>query len=390
MPIDTDGSVAGESPAVLCFRARGDNAGWRVVLPAAAAAPVDVPALLRDSPQFLNSHNPAAPRVVALAPVRRADGTGPLLCLAVDENGGVIVAGLGRDDSRDAWTELAREVLSLSGRVWRMPLEAFGQPFAEAAGRPLWETAAAALPAPKAGERFRAGVEASLARGHFPVRLLARVADEECRQAVGYFAGMSLDAVGLVPESYECSGVEVVVAQPVLVHVEVNPAHIERPRPAATPIPQPASKPAQPRPAQPAAPAGTFQSSRPPTLSTAPRHATFGGGGSGDETSEGKVERNWPKLGGLGESTDKEGKAERNWPKLGDSGAPEPKPATPERKPALPSQEQSAPNSPLSTRAPVDAPPAPTGRGPAPGTSPGTMSNKRPPKSGWGGLGKNK
>ncbi len=377
------GSQPTSEPSVpFCFRAQGGPGGWSVVLPLPADKPVDIPALLRDTPQFLNFHLPTAPRVIALAPLRRADNPGPLLCLAVDENGGVLIAGLGRDDSRDAWTELVREVLTLCGRVWRMPMAAFLQPFAEATGRSLAEIAAETLPAPKAGEKFRAGLEASLARGHFPVRLLARAADEECRQSVGFLAGMALDAVGLVPEAYQSGGVEVVVANPVTVHVELRAPAVERPRPPAAPIPQPAAAPAQPKPA--ASQPGTWQSSRPPTLA-APQHATFGGG-STFGNNEGKTERNWPKLGGLGEPTDKEGKAERNWPKLGGIGSPAAKPAAPASKPeAAP---QSAPQSPLSTRAPAPPSPDPAGKGPAPGTLPGAMSNKRPPKSGWGGLGK--
>jgi hypothetical protein len=414
------GSSSGGLPEVVCFRVGGSATGWRVVLPVPTSVPIDVAALLRDNPDFLNSHLPGAPRVVALTPVRRTGGPGPLLCLAVDEDGGVLVAGLGRDSSRDAWTELVREVLSLSGRVWRMPLAAFVQPFVEAAGKSLLETAAAVVPPARAGTKFREAVEASLARGRFPVRLLARVEDDECRQAVGYLAAMNLDVVGLVPDAFQCSGVDVVVARPVVARLEPRPAPVERPQPAATPIPQPSPAPAQPRPSHPEP--GKWQSNRPPTLS--PSRSASVGQPAGTESNEGKTERNWPKLGGLGEpaapaqpkpgqpepgkwqsnrpptlspsrsasfgaspgSDDREGKTERNWPKLGGFDQPTAPATQPGRPAQVEESAQSAPQSSLSTRAPKP-PSDETGKGPAPGTSPGTMSNKRPPKTGWGGLG---
>jgi hypothetical protein len=412
-------SATGDAPAAFSYRVGGNATGWRVVLPVAIATPIDIAALLRENPDFLNSHRAGSPRVIALAPVRRSGGSGPLLCLAVDEDGGVLVAGLGRDSGRDAWTELVREVLSLSGRVWRMPMAAFVQPFAEATGRSLLETAAAVSPT-NAADKFRAAVEASLARGRFPVRLLARADDDECRQAVGYLAAMNLDVIGLVPEAFHCSGVDVVVARPVVVQAEVGKAPVERPQPAATPIPQPAAAPPQPKPAQPEP--GKWQSNRPPTLSPA-RSASFGAS-AGTDDKEGKTERNWPKLGGLGGpaapaqpkpaqpepgkwqsnrpptlsparsasfgatpgSEDKEGKTERDWPKLGGLDQPSAASNQPGRPAPVEQAAQSAPQSSLSTRAPKP-PSEDTGQGPAPGTSPGIMSNKRPPKTGWGGLG---
>ncbi len=358
-----------DRPSAFVYRAGGEQTGWRVVLPLPAAAPPDITALLLDNPSFLNLHQPNAARIVALAPAR--SGGGQVAWFAVDEDGRVIIVALAHDRTRDAWTELVREVLALEGRAWRMAPGEFASLFRAAGGNSLAETAASKLPAAKAGDKFLRSVEANLGRGHFPVRLVGQEDDDECRQAVGYLAAMGLEAVGLVPRAFECSGVEVVVAQAVTVHVEARPVAVERPRPAATPIPQPASAPAQPQPKP--APAGGFQSSRPPTLSTAPRHATFGGASSQGDDKEGKTERNWPKLGGFEEAT--------------------PKPVEPAAKPVTPptsAEAQSAIRSPLSTRVPPPPSPEPEGKGPAPGTMPGTMSNKRPPKTGWGGLGKKK
>lgn len=356
---DTQSAV---SPAEhFSFRVSGGDAGtWNVVLPVPAEGVLDLPALLRDTPQFLNFHLPSGPRIVALAPLSSGRAAQAGFWTAVDENGNVIIVGIAGDGSRQDWTELVRETMALLGRLWRMSVEEYTKHFASVGGLPLWEIAAAVLPAAKSGDKFRSGLEQSLARGHFAVRLVAADENDECRQAIGHLAMLGLDVVGLVPEHYECCGVEVVVARPVIVQPEPRAVPIERPKPAAKPIPQPTE--AGVKPATSGVPAGGWQSQRPPTLATEPRQASFGTGsapGVSDDAKEGKIERNWPKLGGLDEP--------------------------PVTKPAGGSGPQSATRSPLSTR--PASPPAEQGKGPGPGTMPGTMSNKRPPKSGWGGLG---
>lgn len=253
-----------DRPGSYCVRCPTEKRGWHTFIPTPAAVSVDAISLVLEAPEFLSGQGfpDSAVRVaVPLAfPAQRTDR----LLLAVDESGGIMLAGFPDPADRGSATAIAGDLVAVTGRLWRQPTPEFLKMVEEPLGRPLATAIAGRTRHDWSGETLLSGVAASLEAGRFPVVLVAAESNAGAREAVAFLAGMNIPVRLIDVAVFTSDGTE--VAMPKLI-VEANRASAQAPRPAAAPAAQPVVRPtASPdvrRPEAATAQPGTFRPASP-------------------------------------------------------------------------------------------------------------------------------
>jgi hypothetical protein len=179
-----------------------------VLLPIPAKAAVDLAALVREVPEFLDMDGGGAPCRAAVLLSEQGDAR---VLAAIDEAGGICLVGYPAQLTREVLTVVARELIVLSGRLWRMPLEEFAAVLDKGLGQSLGEHFAGRATKDWSEAGFRAGLRQSLERGRFPVVLLLAGANKELVEAIVHLKSHNLAVKPLGVELYESWGIEVVV-----------------------------------------------------------------------------------------------------------------------------------------------------------------------------------
>jgi hypothetical protein len=198
----------GQPGGAFCFRLRQERPGWNVLLPIPAKTTVDVAALVREAPEFLGMDGDGAPCRAAVLLSERGDAR---VMAAIDEAGGICLVGHPAQLTREVLTVVARELLVLSGRLWRMPLEEFAPVLEKGLGRSIGEYFAGKVANDWSEAGFRAGLMQSLERGRFPVVMLLAGSNKDVVEALVHLKSHNLAVKPLGVELYESWGVEVVV-----------------------------------------------------------------------------------------------------------------------------------------------------------------------------------
>jgi len=191
----------------FCFRLKQERPGWNVLLPIPAKTIVDLAALVREVPEFLSMDGGPPCRAAVLL---SEQGEAQVLA-AIDEVGGIYLVGYPAQVTREVLTVVTRELLVLSGQLWRMPLEEFAVAVETGLGRSLGEHFASKAAKDWSEADFRAGLSQSLEQGRFPVVLLLAGANKDAIEAMVHLKsyGIALKPLGVF--LYESWGVEVVV-----------------------------------------------------------------------------------------------------------------------------------------------------------------------------------
>lgn len=231
---------AGQPGGAFCFRLRQERPGWNVLLPIPTKTTVDIGALVREAPEFLGMDGSGATCRAAVLLSEKGDAR---VLAAIDEAGGISLVGHPAQLTREVLTVVARELLVLSGRLWRMPLEEFAPVLEKALGRSLAEHFAdkAAKDWSEAG--FRAGLMQSLERGRFPVVLLLAGTNTDVVDALVHLKSYNLAVKPLGVELYESWGVEVVVPKALVIPELGSRDGAEQARPVPRPAPPPPRPP---------------------------------------------------------------------------------------------------------------------------------------------------
>jgi hypothetical protein len=179
-----------------------------VLLPIPAKTTVDLAALAREVPEFLGMDGDGAPCRAAVLLSEQGDAR---VLAAIDEAGGICLVGYPAQLTREVLTVVARELIVLSGRLWRMPLEEFAAVLEKGLGRSLGEHFAGRATKDWSEAGFRAGLRQSLERGRFPVVLLLAGTNKELVEAIVHLKSHNLAVKPLGVELYESWGIEVVV-----------------------------------------------------------------------------------------------------------------------------------------------------------------------------------
>lgn len=246
----------------FCFRAKQERTGWNVLLPVPGAGAVDLHALLKQAPEFIGMAAGQATACVSFT-ISDADVNNLRLMLVLDEAGVITLACVPAKQDRVVVTALAREVLAMTARLWRMSLPEFLALAERHSGKSL-----AGAMKEKAGpdwkeDVFRAGVERGLQQGRFPLAVLVSKLEPELSDAITYLRGMNLAVSALAADLYESWGIEVLVPKPhqlsdftgdrsKVVHrpapppKSVAPPVTAQPKPAAARPAQTSTAPAQP------------------------------------------------------------------------------------------------------------------------------------------------
>jgi hypothetical protein len=240
-------------------------------LPTPGNGTYDTAALVREAPEFLGMDSQAARRFIAV-PANPADQGGTRLMLVVDDAGGIALAGCPTKTDCETCTAMARGIVELQARMWRMSSEQFFKTFQAGPGKTL-----AAAMVEKVGSEFseltfRAGIDQSLAQGMFPVFVVLHSLDTEAADALAYLRSLNLSVKGFGVDLYESWGVEVALPKLLTTPEAPRPDAAEKPKPVARPMPPP-TKPtpqpaASPRPPGPAT--AVPQTARPATTQTQP------------------------------------------------------------------------------------------------------------------------
>ncbi len=207
-------TVSGPTPLTarpgdaFCFHLKEERSGWNVLLPVPGKNQIDVTTLLRDAPEFLSMDDTGAICRVAVPLFEHGDAR---VLAALDEAGGVCLVGYPVQVTREVVTTVAREILVLSGRLWRMPLEEFTAMLEKGPGRTLGELFAGKTPKDWAEATFRAGLRRSLEQGRFPVKVLLPSSNKDAVEVLSYLRQCNVAVTPVSVESYESWGVEIVV-----------------------------------------------------------------------------------------------------------------------------------------------------------------------------------
>ncbi len=179
-----------------------------MLLPIPAKTTGDLAALVREVPEFLGIDGGGAPCRAAVLLLEQGDAR---VLTAIDEAGGICLVGHPAQLTRDVLTVVARELLVLSGRLWRMPLEEFALELETGLGRSLGEHFADKAAKDWSETDFRAGLMQSLERGRFPVVMLLAGTNKDVVEALVHLKSHNLAIKPLGVELYESWGIEVVV-----------------------------------------------------------------------------------------------------------------------------------------------------------------------------------
>jgi hypothetical protein len=215
----------------FCFRVKDQRKGWGVLRPIPVVTDVDFSALVMQAPEFLGMAN-SGPAVRAAIPL-----AGAVALVAVDDAGGLTLVGCPPKNDREAYVAVARELLGLHGRLWRMSFEAFRAAADKALGQSLVELMAERAGAGFAEPEFKAGVARNLEQGRFPAVVLLNDADSEAAEAVSYLESLGVSVKLLGVELCESWGVETVQPRPISLAGSARPASAQT-RPVAQPAPR--------------------------------------------------------------------------------------------------------------------------------------------------------
>ncbi len=215
------------------MRSREERRGWVSFLPEPSSVMVDALGLVLEAPEFLTGQgHPDAPVRVTVPVIQPGIRTDRLL-VALDEVGGITLVGCPNEKDPSSAVLIAGDVLSLSGRLWRMPVEEFLALIEQSLGKSVAEAIHERAMPDWSDEKLLSGIAASLAAGRFPVVLLAAASDHSAREAFEYLNGFRLSVRLVGVAVYTCSGIEIAV--PVQLGAEVptvpRPAAVESSRP---------------------------------------------------------------------------------------------------------------------------------------------------------------
>jgi hypothetical protein len=185
-----------------------------VLLPIPAKTTVDLAALVRDVPELLGMDGDGAPCRAAVTLSEQGDTR---VLAAIDEAGGICLVGYPSQLTREVLTVVARELIVLSGRFWRMPLEEFAAVIEKGLGRSICEHFAGRAAKDWSEAGFRAGLRQSLERGRFPVVLLVAGTNKELVETIVHLKSHNLAVKPLGVELYESWGIEVVVPKALVI-----------------------------------------------------------------------------------------------------------------------------------------------------------------------------
>lgn len=197
----------------FCFRSKQERSGWNVLLPIPADTIFDLAALVREVPEFLGMDG----GVPCRAAVVLSEQNDTQVLAAIDDAGGICLVGYPARPERDVLTAVVRELLTQSGRLWRMPLEEFVANVETGLGRSLGEHFSGKTAEDWSETDLRAGLKQSLERGRFPVVLLLAGANKDAIEAMVHLKshGIALKPIGVF--LYESWGVEVVVPKALVI-----------------------------------------------------------------------------------------------------------------------------------------------------------------------------
>ncbi|MBM3321883.1 hypothetical protein FJY69_00140 [candidate division WOR-3 bacterium] len=210
-----------------CARSREERRGWISFLPEPSSVVVDALGLVLEAPEFLTGQgHPDAPVRITVPVIQPGIRTDRLL-VAVDEAGGITLVGCPDEKDPGSAVLVAGDVLGLSGRLWRMPVEEFLALVEQPLGKSMAEAIHERAMPDWTDEKLLSGIAASLSAGRFPVVLVAAATDHSAREAFDYLNGFHLSVRLVGAAVYTSSGIEVAV--PARLGAEVSVA----PRPAA-------------------------------------------------------------------------------------------------------------------------------------------------------------
>ncbi len=150
-------------PDRFLVRARGGPTGWQPFAPVPADIEVDIPTLLLEAPELLNSERERH-RYVATMP-----SNAERVLIAIEENGHLAIAACPDPGSQDDYQRLVADVLWTSVMLWRRPYLDLAAEFRRRIGTEL-ELLVGDRAAPGwSAEQFQNGIRTSLSQGRFPV-----------------------------------------------------------------------------------------------------------------------------------------------------------------------------------------------------------------------------
>ncbi|MEO0085809.1 MAG: hypothetical protein ABIK37_04180 [candidate division WOR-3 bacterium] len=218
----------------FCVRVRKPTRDWVRFPDKPGGQKVDRLELLRQAPEFLGMDTTGrpAPRIAFVLPPSPSNR----VLVAIDEAGGVRLAGVPDHDAAGGLATMVSELLAGGGRLWHMKLEQAEKLFDAALGSGLEATIAARVGSAWSEQKFRRGLTDSLEKGRFPIILVAERHDDATSEVVNYLRNMNLPVGLMVCELFEADGIEIVRPR-VLVALEPSAAPESQPETSAAPAP---------------------------------------------------------------------------------------------------------------------------------------------------------
>ena len=215
------------APFFARFRRFGDR--WFACTAKASGEQTDTVQLVTEAPEFVGTVFPERPlpRAAMVAPGTESNR----VLLLVDEAGGVVITAC---PDAEGMAPLVSEILAASAKLWHQKSDGIAKPFQEFLGMSLADWIGVRVGASWSQVKFRTGLDESLARGKFPVAIVARAGDPGLDDALGYLSNMNLDVRVLNYEYLVCGRDEVVRPLPLTVEPpkpqpEVEPAQAAPP-----------------------------------------------------------------------------------------------------------------------------------------------------------------
>ncbi len=268
-----------------CVRSREERRGWISFLPEPSGIAVDALGLVLEAPEFLTGQgHPDAPVRITVPVIQPGMRTDRLL-VAIDEAGGVTLVGCPDEKDPSSGVLLAGDVLGLTGRLWRMPVEEFLALVEQPLGKSVVEAVHERAMPDWTDEMLLSGIAANLTAGRFPVVLVAVPTDQSAREAFDYLSGFGLPVRLVGAGVYTSSGIE--VALPVQLRADVPTA--VRPAPVVPSRPDIPAKTTSGtfRPAQ--SPSGVARPGRTPPGAPAAKSSESSGRAGPEREPEGPV-----------------------------------------------------------------------------------------------------
>jgi hypothetical protein len=190
----------------FCLRTAKPDSRWREFNGSGATRELATVKLVVEAPEFLGLAQPdqPLPRAAVVSPQAASNR----VLLAVTESGGVMVVAC--PDTAMPASGLVGEVLAASGRMWRQPYTTLAEPFESFLGMSLTDWIGRRTGPGWSAESFRAGAEACLRGGRFPVLLLVEKDDPGVQEAAAFLVNMNLEVRLLSWDCFRFEGVELV------------------------------------------------------------------------------------------------------------------------------------------------------------------------------------